>query len=787
MVQSNDEAVLNKSASASSSSASASSPSASSASASSPSPTTASSTSSSSSSYTYVPPSWFRCVIYDLFLWLFNITFDCFFRETRPRGAFKLPKSGPLIFVGAPHANQFVDPIILMNQVKKESGRRISFLIAMKSYKQKIIGWLAKCQLAIPVERPQDNLKPGIGKIFVDFDQDASLVKGEGTNFTKQLTRKSLVALPQSLGASEVVDVISDTELTIKKPFNQTDKIVSLLNKGTNFKVADKVDQKKVFQLVFNHLSHGNCVGIFPEGGSHDRTDLLPLKAGVAIMALGAMENDPDCNVKIIPCGMNYFNAHKFRSRAVIEFGHPIEIPKDLVKKYSNPESNREAIKDLLDIVTDGLKAVTVTCESYETLMVVQAARRLYAKNFAHHLPLPLIIEMNRRLVLGYKTFSHEPKIQELKSKILIYNEKLRQLYLPDHHVETFNEKSNQLRNLSVLIFRITKLFFFLSLALPGAILFSPVFIMAKLISNNKQRLALKNSMVKIKGNDVVATWKILISLVFAPIFYIIYASIGTFLIYEYELSQMNLFATWCLLYCFNVLITYSALITGEQGMDIFKSIRPLILSLTDGSSIKQLKNYRNELSEEITEVINEFGSQLFPKDFNLLDMKNSLKIDGSVNYVDSDEEEEKKTEELRHRRMLGKRRKRVEKALNENKQIPTGSTSNSNSNSYTSLNTELSLDNSKTSDSMSDGLSSMNSERSYTNIPMFSDYQLHKNAKRIDMESSRSSTDDQASDSDSQSSSHIELNFSGDKKEPKESLSNKIRSRVMQNRDKID
>ena len=29
---------------------------------------------------------------------------------------------------------------------------------------------------------------------------------------------------------------------------------------------------------------------------------------------------------------MNYFSAHKFRSRAVVEFGDPIEIPKELVK-----------------------------------------------------------------------------------------------------------------------------------------------------------------------------------------------------------------------------------------------------------------------------------------------------------------------------------------------------------------------------------------------------------------------------------------------------------------------
>jgi len=41
-----------------------------------------------------------------------------------------------------------------------------------------------------------------------------------------------------------------------------------------------------MYEAVFNHLALGRVVGIFPEGGSHDRPDLLPIKAGISIMAL---------------------------------------------------------------------------------------------------------------------------------------------------------------------------------------------------------------------------------------------------------------------------------------------------------------------------------------------------------------------------------------------------------------------------------------------------------------------------------------------------------------------
>lgn len=649
------------------------------------------------SQMSYKPFKWYRLVLYDLLLWFLSISSDCFFREIRSRGAFKIPKTGPVIFVGAPHANQFIDPVILMNQIKRESNRRVSFLVAKKSYDLLFIGAFSRTQMAIPVERAQDNLKPGEGKIFVNFQKDDCVVTGVDTKFTQMLKPKSLLALPNSLGASEVLEVIDDQTVRIRKPFNNSDKIIKLLHKGTNFKYADKIDQHEVYNQVFGHLSHNQCLGIFPEGGSHDRTELLPIKAGVAIIALGAMANDPSCKVKIVPCGMNYFNAHKFRSRAVIEYGDPIEISQELVAKYKDPLTTKEAVSELLQIITGCLKDVTVTCDSYETLMVIQAARRLYAQNFSKFLPLPLVIEMNRRLVLGYNTFKNEPQIQALKARILQYNEKLSQLYLPDHDVESFDENS-KLRNLGILIHRIIKLWVFVILALPGSILFLPVFIIAKRFSNKKQKAALAGSLVKVKANDVVATWKILVSLGLAPIFYILYASIAFSVVKRYYDVQINGVLLFIGLYCFNVLITYSALITGEQGMDIFKSLRPLYLSLLDGSSIRELKLLRKELSEEITAIVNEFGSKLFPNDFNLFEL--------------TEEEEDEITRNLK---------------LKRNRRSSIKDTNISASNSSTSLSSQFS-----SSSSVSDGVSLITNSQSYSNIPILSDWQLHENKDSV-------------------------------------------------------
>jgi 1-acyl-sn-glycerol-3-phosphate acyltransferase len=62
-----------------------------------------------------LPPSIFdpfleHKLTYSAALTFWKTVVSIFFRELRPRGAFNIPRSGPVIFVGAPHHNQARDP-----------------------------------------------------------------------------------------------------------------------------------------------------------------------------------------------------------------------------------------------------------------------------------------------------------------------------------------------------------------------------------------------------------------------------------------------------------------------------------------------------------------------------------------------------------------------------------------------------------------------------------------------------------------------------------------------------
>lgn len=539
-----------------------------------------------------------------------------------------------------------------MHLFKRRAGRRISWLIAEKSTKRQFIGSLSKVFGAIPVGRALDKVRPTQGRIFLpDRDNDPTLIQGVGTQFTSSdFQVGGLIVLPKvrnQAPSTEIAEIISDTQLRLKKPF-KTPEAIKLLthgdhnrrsddedthSRGCTFQVAPHVDQNKVYKAVHEELDAQGVIGIFPEGGSHDRSDLLPIKPGVAIMALGTLAENPDCGLKIIPIGMNYFHAHKFRSRAVVEFGHPIEVSPEVVEAFRAGD-RRNAIGSLLATVEEGLTAVTQSSPDYDTLMLVQAARRLYNPD-GKKLPLSYVVELNRRLVKGYTAYQDKPEVKQLRKDVLAYNRDIRVLGVRDHQLEWGNtEKRPWWLAFGTLMYRVGELLLLSIGVLPGLLLFWPVFVTTKVISNRKSKEALAASTVKLQGRDVITTWKLLVAMAVAPTLYAYYTILASLWLvynrrdgyYTHTVSKwlqlrtyvpdwvpVWLFAVVLLALC--IMITFAALRIGEIGMDIVKSLPPLFVALNPRSagSLARLRKKRLDLSARVTDVINTFGPEVYP------------------------------------------------------------------------------------------------------------------------------------------------------------------------------
>ena len=248
---------------------------------------------------------------------------------------------------------------------------------------------------------------------------------------------------------------------------------------------------------------------------------------------------------------------------------------------------------------------------------MIQAARRLYNPK-GKRLPLPKIVELTRRLIQGYNHYKDDPRIVNLKKSVGAYNKKLSLLGVRDHQIEY--AQFSIPRVVFTLIYRVGKLVVLSSAVLPGLMLFTPIFAASKLISNKKSKDALAASTVKMQGRDVMATWKLLVALGLAPIVYTYYAIILTFWTYYnrvqgYIPDWVPLWMVVISTYTISITITFAALRFGEIGMDILKSLPPLVLSLNPNSAntLDKLRSTRESLAAEVTEVINTLGPELFP------------------------------------------------------------------------------------------------------------------------------------------------------------------------------
>jgi len=284
----------------------------------------------------------------------FHVLLSIFFREIEIVGRDNIPPYGPVIFTGN-HANQFVDALILMCTCQHP----LSHMIAEKSWKRPVVGHLAWAMGCVPVKRAQDSAKPGLGKILIER-KDSNVekeplesnkefpfakVSGLGTKFVMELKQgdkirfqKNIVFKIAQVDSDELL-FLEETEDTIKFEFPK---------EPVTYEFLKRVDQTEVYGAVLERLKTSGTIGMFPEGGSHDRTDLLPLKVGVSLITYSAMVRD-GVSIPIVPVGLSYYRGHRFRGRAVVEYGSPIHIDSSTVEAYkSGGPEKRRVVNDFL-------------------------------------------------------------------------------------------------------------------------------------------------------------------------------------------------------------------------------------------------------------------------------------------------------------------------------------------------------------------------------------------------------------------------------------------------------
>lgn len=434
---------------------------------------------------------------------------------------------------------------------------------------------------------------------------------GAMTQFASQLHVGDSIKVgvrPMQKETKVISAVLSDSEAVL----SEDSAVVS----DSPFTIVPKVDHNEVFVKVHQGLRDGKCIGIFPEGGSHDRTDLLPLKAGVCLMALGAMANY-HIQVTIICCGLNYYQGHKFRSKALVNFGVPYKIPSELAELYL--KDRRQAIAILLKEIERRLRDVYITADNFEELQLLLSARRLY-KSSKEKYDAQQKMELNKNFMKAFKylkaKYGELEDIQAVAKQISEYTASLKRIGVKDFQVRSLSLSRSRMVLYSII--SLFKVVFRLACVLPSWVFIGIIGAYINYNAEKERAKALANSEVKLHGYDVLASFKIVYGIVLVPVCTGLIALVaglysGCKLYADSEGSVWEGFEMTVKFLVIWPIYFYLAISFGDKTMLHAQHLYMRVLSIFIYSKIHSLRVKRREAQLALRVLVDKYGPEIFP------------------------------------------------------------------------------------------------------------------------------------------------------------------------------
>ncbi|UKK00156.2 glycerol-3-phosphate acyltransferase [Theileria orientalis] len=457
--------------------------------------------------------------------WLCKVVISSIFTNITIIHEERLPLYGPLIVVSN-HNNQFVDAALLIYAIP----RQMCFLVATKTLKRKLIGTLCTLAGCISVYRPDDFKYTGVGKIH--WKKGTNLINGKDTKFTLDLNVGD--KLQFELDKKSIVEIISDTQLKLESTLD----VDCPDRNGIRFSVIPKMDQSETYEQVSASLKSGNSIVIFPEGGSHDRTNLLPLKPGVALMAFYSILDGAQ-DVVILPVGLVYNNVKKDQSDATIYYGNVITITKEDCDEFER--DRRSVVTKLLGKIEVELNNCLITSPDIKIKEWIDLCASLYPPERSK-IPVNIAFDLRKFISRIFWKYGDLPETKHLIDNLSIYKKTLQRGFLHDDEIWLLKQ-SMYSAFLSFLEDSICLICYSI-IGLSFAPLWVPLYLLSNYLAERHRVKALKNSSVKLVGTDVFVSYKCLVLLVVVPILNL---SLGLIIgVYFYGDLKRTFYSVFC-------------------------------------------------------------------------------------------------------------------------------------------------------------------------------------------------------------------------------------------------
>lgn len=194
----------------------------------------------------------------------------------------------------------------------------------------------------------------------------------------------------------------------------------------------------KTFEECHTLLSGNKTLLLFPEAICIQEKRLHPLKKGLSRIIFKTEELfDFKKEVLIVPVGLNYSDAKKFRSKLFINFGDPISI-----KLFENQykQDKVRAINDFTKLLEQEMRKLIIIINNKENDELVEGIKEIYLHQWLKDNNYELksiekqyyaskeIAEM-----INYLEVANSQLVESLKQKIIPYLKQLQEHNLRDH------------------------------------------------------------------------------------------------------------------------------------------------------------------------------------------------------------------------------------------------------------------------------------------------------------------------------------------------------------------
>lgn len=145
---------------------------------------------------------------------------------------------------------------------------------------------------------------------------------------------------------------------------------------------ARKKQNARSLDALARAVAEGSFTALFPEGDSHDGSDLLELRTGAARLYYRArqLQRSESKPPAIVVVGLHYDRKHALRSSALVEIAQPMVLPPelDITPGEDEPvEVQKERARALTHLIEQHLRDTVRPSESWEMHETIDRARTL--------------------------------------------------------------------------------------------------------------------------------------------------------------------------------------------------------------------------------------------------------------------------------------------------------------------------------------------------------------------------------------------------------------------------